>query len=64
MRRPVMPVVLGLLFVLTVLGASAAAETAHGAGLRVNELQVVGRRPVSRCSTSPTWTTGRRACSS
>jgi len=37
-----MPVVLGLLLVLTVLGASAAAQTAHGAGLRVNELQVVG----------------------
>jgi len=42
MRRPVMPVVLGLLLVLTVLGAGAAAQTAHGAGLRVNELQVVG----------------------
>jgi len=37
-----MPVVLGLLLVLTLLGGSAAAETAHGAGLRVNELQVVG----------------------
>jgi len=42
MCRPYMPVVLGLLLVLTLLGGSAAAETAHGAGLRVNELQVVG----------------------
>lgn len=44
MRRPFMPFVLGLLFVLTVAGSGATAAEAHrgGGGVRVNELQVIG----------------------
>lgn len=43
MRRPFMPFVLGLLFVLTVAGSGAPAAEAHrGGGVRVNELQVIG----------------------
>ncbi len=36
-----MPVVLGVLFVLTITARSAAAER-HNGGVRLNELQVVG----------------------
>ncbi|MDQ3722698.1 MAG: phosphatidylinositol-specific phospholipase C1-like protein [Actinomycetota bacterium] len=37
-----MPVVLGLLCLLTLVGSSAAASASHGGSVRVNELQVVG----------------------
>jgi len=42
MRRPFMPVVLGLMFVLPVVNSGAAAQTSRGGDLRVNQLQVIG----------------------
>jgi len=42
MRRRLTPVVLGLLFVLTIAGSSARAEQRRGGGVRVNEVQVIG----------------------
>jgi hypothetical protein len=45
MRRPFLPAVLGLLFVLMIASGSAAADSRArdgGGGVRINELQVVG----------------------
>lgn len=42
MRRPFLPVVLGLIIVLTLGAGSAAAAPPGGGAVRINELQVIG----------------------
>jgi hypothetical protein len=42
MRRPFLPVALGLLIVLTLAAGSAAAATSYRLGMRLSELQVIG----------------------